>query len=79
MLFASHPRPVREAIDALRRQFDEDPVGALERRRRGWTTWSQGPSSGTGGSLDDVALTDSTTMGLSWSAAASGWAPVTRS
>ena len=29
MLFASHPTPVREAIEALRKQFDEDPVGAI--------------------------------------------------
>jgi len=30
MLFASHPTPVREALEALRKQFDDDPVGVIE-------------------------------------------------
>lgn len=66
MLFASHPRPVRDAIDALRDRFDADPVGAIEGTlergmdddvRRAIVAY-------TGGAIDDVMLTDSTTMGL---------------
>ena len=64
-LFASHPRPVAEAIEAHRRGFDEDPVNYLEHnmgeadrivRRAAARYLGSGP--------DDLALTDSTTMGL---------------
>src|SRR5215470_5719881 len=66
MLFASHPTPVREAIEALRKQFDDDPVGALE------ATLEKGSDDEvrravvgyTGGDIEGIALTDSTTMGL---------------
>ena len=66
MLFASHPRPVRDAIEALRDRFDADPVGAIEGTlergmdddvRRAIVAY-------TGGTIEDVMLTDSTTMGL---------------
>jgi isopenicillin-N epimerase len=66
MLLASHPTPVREAIAAFRDRFDEDPVAGLtatleagldDEVRRAVVTY-------TGGDIEQVALTDSTTMGL---------------
>jgi selenocysteine lyase/cysteine desulfurase len=66
MLFASHPTPVREAIEALRKQFDDDPVGALEATaEHGFDDEVRRAVVGyTGGDIEGVALTDSTTMGL---------------
>jgi selenocysteine lyase/cysteine desulfurase len=66
MLFASHPTPVREAIEALRQQFDDDPVGAIETTiEHGFDDEVRRAVVGyTGGSIEGVALTDSTTMGL---------------
>lgn len=66
MLFASHPAPVREAIEALRKQFDEDPVGAVEATlEKGFDDEvRRAVVSYTGGDIEGVALTDSTTMGL---------------
>lgn len=66
MLFASHPTPVREAIEALRKQFDEDPVGAIEATlEKGLDDEVRRAVVGyTGGDIEDIALTDSTTMGL---------------
>ncbi len=64
-LLASHPRPVADAIERHRRGFDEDPATYLE------TNW--GPAERAvrtaaakyvGGDFDEVAMTDSTTMGL---------------
>src|SRR4029079_17932727 len=62
---ASHPRPVREAIESYRAKLDADPIGQVE----------AGPSNKTlyvetalakyiGGKPEEIALTDSTTMGL---------------
>jgi len=66
MLFASHPTPVREAIEALRKQFDEDPVGAIEATlEKGFDDEVRRAVVGyTGGDIEGIALTDSTTMGL---------------
>jgi isopenicillin-N epimerase len=65
MLLTSHPRPVREAIERHRRRFDENPAGYFEERffiADGETR--SAVARYTGGAADDVALTDSTTMGL---------------
>lgn len=63
---ASHPKPVREAIERYRRLLDEDPIGCWEEHRgecerrvlaaAGEYLGADGPA--------EVALTDSTTMGL---------------
>ena len=66
MLLASHPRPVREAIERHRRRFDENPAGYFEERffiADGETRAAAAKY--TGGAADDIALTDSTTMALS--------------
>jgi selenocysteine lyase/cysteine desulfurase len=65
LYLASHPAPVREAIEAHRRGLDDNPVEYLH---------SQGPRAEAavlraaaaylGGDPRDIALTDSTTMGL---------------
>jgi isopenicillin-N epimerase len=65
LLLASHPAPVREAIETHRRGLDDNPVHYLD---------EQGPSleadvlraaaAYLGASPADIALTDSTTMGL---------------
>jgi isopenicillin-N epimerase len=65
MLLTSHPRPVRDAIDAHRRGLDDNPVEYFEARfgkldqevRKSAARYM-------GGGADDIALTDSTTMGL---------------
>jgi isopenicillin-N epimerase len=62
---ASHPRPVREAIENYRSRLDANPFGQVE----------EGPSNKpmavesavaeyVGGKPEEIALTDSTTMGL---------------
>ena len=65
MLLASHPRPVREAIERHRRGFDEDPVTyfhenveAREREVR------ESAAAYLGVKPDEVALTGNTTTGL---------------
>lgn len=62
---ASHPRPVREAIERHRRGLDRDShsyieqnIGSLERAMR------DSASAYLGVSPDELAMTDSTTMGL---------------
>ena len=64
-LLASHPTPVREAIEAHRRGLDADPVdylhangNRLEREVRDASAHYLGAN------RDEIALTDSTTMGL---------------
>jgi isopenicillin-N epimerase len=65
MLLTSHPKPVREAIERHRRGLDENPIDYFEERfmkveqevRRAAARYL-------GGDANDVALTDSTTMGL---------------
>lgn len=65
LLLTSHPKPVREAIERHRRQFDADPAGYWQRnnnperarvRSAASRYWAVAP--------EDVALTDSTTMGI---------------
>jgi hypothetical protein len=70
MLIASHPKPVRDAIEEHRRGLDADPVGYLERNDNRLT---RAVRSAAAGSL--VALTDSTTMGLGLSTTGSDCGP----
>ncbi|MDP8999634.1 MAG: aminotransferase class V-fold PLP-dependent enzyme, partial [Myxococcota bacterium] len=65
LLLASHPAPVREAIERHRAALDADPVtyleengGRLEQETR------VAAARYVGGDPDEIALTDSTTMGL---------------
>ncbi|WP_437611133.1 aminotransferase class V-fold PLP-dependent enzyme [Sorangium sp. So ce834] len=62
-LLASHPRPVREAIEALRRELDENPVDALG-EHEGAAPVREAAAAYMGARADEIALTDSTTMGL---------------
>jgi isopenicillin-N epimerase len=65
MLIASHPGPVREAIDGHRRGMDANPITYLHqnnRRLQEEARAAAGQYLGIDGS--DVALTDSTTMGV---------------
>jgi isopenicillin-N epimerase len=63
---SSHPRPVREAIEKLRREMDENPYAAVE---HGLFTRPDevraAAASYLGGTPDEVALTRCTTEGLS--------------
>ena len=64
MLIATHPLPVRKAIDQFRRELDWRPVTYLEdnnRRLQGYSRAAAGRYLGVPG--DQVALTDSTTLG----------------
>lgn len=64
MLIASHPTPVREAIAVHRNELDADPVIYLERnnnRLTGETMAAAGRHLGV--DANDIALTNSTTMG----------------
>lgn len=64
MLIATHPLPVRKAIDQFRRELDWRPVTYLDdnnRRLQGYSRAAAGRYLGVPG--DQVALTDSTTMG----------------
>jgi len=64
-LLASHPAPVRRAIDRHRRGLDADPVAYLHGH---WLAFEaavhRAAAAYTGSRAADVALTDSTTMGL---------------
>ncbi len=65
MLISSHPKPVREAIDAHRRGMDANPITYLHqnnRRHQEAARAAAGQYLGISGS--DIALTDSTTMGV---------------
>jgi selenocysteine lyase/cysteine desulfurase len=66
LLFVSHPRPVRDEIERLRKAYDEDPVAALHATlEQGMDDTVRAAIVGyTGGTVEQVALTDSTTMGL---------------
>jgi selenocysteine lyase/cysteine desulfurase len=62
---ASHPRPVREAIEAHRRALDRNPVHAFEEGVvRNETRVLAAAAAYLGAEPTDIALTDSTTMGL---------------
>ena len=65
MLFASHPRPVRDAIREHRRGLDADPLTYLFENNRALQTAARAAAGrylGIDGA--DVALTDSTTLGV---------------
>jgi isopenicillin-N epimerase len=65
LLLASHPAPVRDAIEAHRRGLDDNPVDYLHgngpRLEAGVL---RAAAAYIGGDPTDIALTDSTTMGL---------------
>jgi selenocysteine lyase/cysteine desulfurase len=64
-LLAPHPRPVREAIERHRRELDKNPkVYLFERELEFEQAVLESASAYLGASLEDIALTDSTTMGL---------------
>jgi isopenicillin-N epimerase len=65
LLLSSHPRPVREAIDRHRRELDRNPVTYLQDRNAELQDRArEAAASYVGGEKRDIALTDSTTMGL---------------
>jgi selenocysteine lyase/cysteine desulfurase len=65
LYLASHPAPVREAIERHRRGLDENPVHYLqERGPRLEAAVLRAAADYLGGAPTDIALTDSTTMGL---------------
>ncbi|MBI1769974.1 MAG: aminotransferase class V-fold PLP-dependent enzyme [Bacteroidetes bacterium] len=65
MFLASHPKPVRDAIDHHRKMFDESPVEYWEHN---WKTMEPEMCKAAANYIQadptEVALTDSTTMGL---------------
>jgi selenocysteine lyase/cysteine desulfurase len=65
LYISSHPRPVRDAIARHRDGLDREPTLYLMRHNVGRTNEAiRAAARWLGGSTDDVALTDSTTMGL---------------
>jgi selenocysteine lyase/cysteine desulfurase len=65
LLFASHPKPVREAIEQHRRAFDANPVLYLhETMGRAETAARAAVAAYVGGAPEEVALTGNTTTGL---------------
>jgi isopenicillin-N epimerase len=66
MLLASHPRPVREAIEEHRRALDADPATWLAggRNSRLERECREAAARYLGARPEEIALTDSTTMGL---------------
>lgn len=62
---ASHPTPVREAIERHRAGLDADPIGYwFEHEEKQETKVLQAAAEYLGADPTDIALTDSTTMGL---------------
>ena len=65
LLLASHPAPVRDAIDAHRRGLDDNPVDYLHQNQgRLEADVLRAAGAYLGVAPIDIALTDSTTMGL---------------
>jgi isopenicillin-N epimerase len=64
MLFASHPRPVREAIERHRRALDENPVLYLEANFKLDAAARAAAAAYVGGKPEEIALTGNTTTGL---------------
>src|SRR5919202_1339482 len=65
LYLASHPAPVREEIERHRRGLDENPVHYLqERGPRLEAAVLRAAADYLGGAPTEIALTDSTTMGL---------------
>src|SRR4051794_19914760 len=66
MLIASHPKPVRDAIEAHRRAMDASPLTYLFQNNRPLQDSARAAAGQyLGVSSSDIALTDSTTMGVS--------------
>jgi selenocysteine lyase/cysteine desulfurase len=64
LLFASHPRPVREAIERHRRAFDANPILYVEEHfRDGDQAALRAAAEYLAVEATEIALTDSTTMG----------------
>ena len=64
-LLSPHPRPVAAAIDATRRAIDRDPEGYLaEHQSTCEERVVRAAAAYTGGKSGEIALTDSTTMGV---------------
>lgn len=62
---ASHPAPVRDAIEAYRRGLDDNPIGYwLDHSERLEAAVLSAAAEYLGAQPTDIALTDSTTMGL---------------
>src|SRR4051812_37334779 len=64
MLFASLPRPVREAIERHRRALDENPVLYLEANFKLDAAARAAAAAYVGGKPEEIALTGNTTTGL---------------
>jgi isopenicillin-N epimerase len=65
LLLASHPRAVREAVDRYRREIDRNPTLYLQRNNRRLQGEALAAAAEyLGAHPDEIALTDSTTMGL---------------
>lgn len=60
----SHPRPVREAIERHRRGMDRNPLVYADEHMHLEAEAQRAAAEYLGAEADDVALTDSTTMGL---------------
>jgi isopenicillin-N epimerase len=62
---ASHPKPVRDAIEEYRRELDANPIECFRKREEKAVSAVLGASAHyLGVDPGDIALTDSTTMGL---------------
>lgn len=66
LYIASHPKPVRDAIETYRRELDTNPVVFLNEQNRRRINGVLDAAAGYLGvnARDDIALTDSTTMGI---------------
>jgi len=65
LLIVSHPTPVREAIERFRRELDENPVLTLQEHNRiRQRAAAAAAAQYLGVNADEIALTDSTTMGV---------------
>jgi isopenicillin-N epimerase len=63
LLLASHPKPVRDAIERHRRGMDENPVAWMHANEGTWRM-HETAAAYLGVKREEIALTDSTTMGL---------------
>ncbi len=64
MILASHPKPVRESIDYFRDLLDRNPKRAHDDLQQNDTRVLRSAAAYFGCSPNEIALTDSTTMGL---------------
>ena len=62
---ASHPRPVKDAIERHRRELDRNPFDYIEQNIGNFERATRAAAAEyLGANFDDLAMTDSTTMGL---------------